>query len=104
MKRKHDINDIIEYQNGKNYQVEIFDPGRFPLSKAVGQLVVHSDNDQASTVHFNMNFQPKFGPLGWLMAQMIMKKQFAGVLNKVLAGLDTHLKTGKIVEKNGITV
>jgi hypothetical protein len=49
-----------------------------------------------------MDFQPKYGPLGWLMAQMIMKKQFANTLNRVLEGLDTHLQTGKIIGKNGI--
>jgi hypothetical protein len=95
---------ITEYEHGKYYRVEIFDPGSFPLSTAVGQLEVHPGSDQLSTVHFNMDFQPKYGPIGWLMAQMIMKKQFTNTLKKVLEGLDTHLQTGKIVGKNGILI
>ena len=93
---------IIDYKINKEYQVDIYDMGKFPLNKAIATLGINHDDDQETTVYFVMDFQPKFGPLGWLMAQMVMKKQFASILYKVLQGLDTHIQTGKIVGKNGL--
>jgi len=92
---------IIAYEKGKSYHVEIYDPGKFPLRKAVALLEVTPESQNKATVIFNMTFQPKFGPAGWLMAKMVMKKQFASILKKVLYGLDTHLQTGGIIGKNG---
>lgn len=92
---------IITYEKGENYQVEIYDPGKFPLKKAIALLEVKAEGNQKSKVSFKMSFQPKYGPAGWLMAKLMMKKQFASILKKVLQGLDTHLQTGGIVGKNG---
>jgi hypothetical protein len=93
---------IINYEDNKKYQVEIYDPGKFPLQKAIGTLEVRSDDKARSNVTFIMDFQPKFGPIGWLMAHMVMKKQFSKILSKVLQGLDTHIQTGQIVGKSGM--
>jgi hypothetical protein len=93
---------ITAYEKSKNYQVEIYDPGAFPLLKAVALLEVKTIDEQSSSVDFNMEFQPRFGPIGWLMAQFIMKKQFAQILKRVLDGLDTHLQTGQVIGKNGL--
>ena len=92
---------IIAYEKGKSYHVEIYEPGNFPLHKAIALLEVKPEGHDKSTVIFNMSFQPKYGPAGWLMAKMIMKKQFASILKQVLQGLETHLQTGGIVGKNG---
>jgi hypothetical protein len=92
---------IIAYEKGNSYQVEIYDPGNFPLRRAVALLEVKPDGNHKSTVIFNMSFKPKYGPAGWLMAKMMMKKQFASILKHVLKGLDTHLQTGGVVGKNG---
>jgi len=90
---------IISYEAGSNYEVDIFDPGSFPLSKAVARLEVMPVNDESSEVVFSMSFEPKFGALGWVMAQLMMKKQFEKTLASVLEGLDTHLQTGQIITK-----
>ena len=91
---------IIAYEKDKSYHVEIYDPGNFPLHKAIALLDVKPEGKNISIVTFNMSFQPKYGPAGWLMAKMMTKKQFASILKKVLQGLDTHLQTGGIIGKN----
>ena len=94
---------IIAYEKGNSYHVEIYDPGNFPLRKAIALIEVRPEGQQQSTVTFNMSFQPKYGPAGWLMAKLIMKKQFESILKHVLKGLDTHLQTGGVVGRNGDT-
>ena len=95
---------IINYENDKKYQVEIYETGRFPLQTAIGTLEVHPEDEQNSTVSFKMDFQPKFGPLGWLMAQLAMKNQFAKTLAIVLEGLDKNLQTGQVITSDNLKV
>ncbi len=39
--------------------------------------------------------------MGWLMAKLMMEGQFKKNLSNVLQGLDDHIRTGKVVGKNG---
>lgn len=88
---------IIGYDKGKEYTVEIFDNGSFPLTRAIGRLQVNSISDNSSEVLFSMSFQPKFGPIGWIMAQLMMKNQFSKILSSVLEGLDKNLQSGEVI-------
>ncbi len=92
---------IVEYDAGKSYKVSIIDAGTFPLNEAIATLSVKPLSKNESIVTFNMNFKPKFGPMGWLMAKLMMEGQFKKNLSNVLQGLDDHIRTGKVVGKNG---
>jgi len=93
---------IITYDKGNQYEVEIYETGSFPLTKAIGRLQVIAINDKTSDVVFSMSFQPKFGPLGWIMAQLMMKSQFAKILDSVLEGLDKNLHTGQVITRESL--
>ena len=88
---------ITEYDAGRSYTVEITDPGKFPLKKGVARLTVEPLTESRSRVHFEMSFEPKYGPLGWLMGKTVMRAQFGRILKDVLAGLESHARTGRIV-------
>jgi len=92
---------VTGYDAGHEYTVEITDPGKFPLTKAVARLGVEPAGRQRSVVSFDMAFQPKFGVLGWVMGKTVMKRQFRKILGSVLAGLETHLRTGEVVSRRG---
>ena len=88
---------IIDYTAGEAYEVEITDPGNFPLVTAIARLAVEPLAEAKSRVSFNMAFKPKFGALGWIMAKTVMARQFRKILGRVLAGLEQHAKTGEVV-------
>ena len=90
---------ITGYEAGREYTVEIIDMGKFPLKVAVGTIGVSPAGQDRSTVRFDFRFQPKFGPVGWLMGKTMMRSQFRKILGNVLAGLETHAKTGTIVSR-----
>ncbi len=90
---------ITGYEAGREYTVEITDMGKFPLKAAVGTFGVRPAGKGRSTVQFDFRFQPKFGPIGWLMGKTMMRSQFRKILGDVLAGLETHAKTGTIVSR-----
>jgi hypothetical protein len=90
---------ITGYEPGRGFTVEITDPGTFPLHRAVAHFRVETDGAERSSVHCTMRFQPKFGPVGWLMGKTVMRAQFRKILTSVLAGLETHAKTGDVVSR-----
>ena len=93
---------ITDYQAGKEMTIEIFEPGPFPLKEAVANLSIKPIGADKTEVVFSINFTPKYGPLGWIMANLIMKSQFKKTFGQVLNGLQTHVETGKIVGERGV--
>lgn len=90
---------ITGYEAGEEYTVEIIDPGDFPLKTAEARLSLRSVDADRSRVRFEMSFQPKYGPVGWVMGATIMQTQFRRILADVLAGLERHAKTGELVDR-----
>lgn len=70
-----------------------------PLKSAdavVGLLPTANGGTQVTTT---MTFVAKFGPLGWLMDKLMMKRAMAGSLNGLLAALDHYVTTGEDIGK-----
>ena len=44
-----------------------------------------------------MRFQPKFGPVGWLMAKVMMEREFGRRLGLLIEGIEEHVRTGQPV-------
>lgn len=93
---------INEYQEGKLYSVEIFEPGSFPLKRGIAKITVTPVNDTLSNVNFTMTFEPRFGPLGWVMAHLMMKPKFKSILGNVISGLDAHIQTGEVIDEKSL--
>jgi hypothetical protein len=67
-----------------------------------GRMRVDPISDGQSEMSFELLFTPKYGPVGWLMAQVMMKPMMRGILKKVVIGLEDHITTGNIVGENGV--
>ena len=95
---------VTHYEAGRRMTVQITDAGPFPIRHAVADIEVVPDGPRASSVTFTMAFEPKFGALGWLMAKVIMVRQFRRLVEQVLDGLATHLDTGQRIGAKGVPV
>ena len=80
--------------------VEITDYGPFPLKHMELDFQVKAAPSGAAVL-VKGRFQPKFGPMGWVMAKLMMRRQFVTLMAKVVDGMDGHLTTGRVVEKGG---
>ena len=49
---------------------------------------------------FSMNYNVKYGPLGYLLGVTVLKMKLHQVQTKILAGIDHHLATGELVGKD----
>ncbi len=95
---------ITRYEPGTSMTIEIFDPGPFPLKQAVAEIRVTALDARRSEVTFVMHFEPKYGVVGWVMAKAMMARQFEKILDQILAGLSTHLETGKHIGRKGVVI
>ncbi|GAB5410264.1 MAG: hypothetical protein BalsKO_26290 [Balneolaceae bacterium] len=95
---------VFDYVEGEKYSVEVIDPGPFPIEKSFVEISIADAGKGNSSLSFNMKFQPKFGVIGTLMAKTVMKKQFEKILGDVITGLETHIKTGKLIGKKGVLI
>ncbi len=73
--------------------------GSMPLKSADGVFDLLPTPSGGTQVTMTMTYVAKFGPLGWLMDKLMMKRAMTGSLNGLLAALDHHLITGETIEK-----
>ncbi len=91
---------ITDYKASSFYEYELSD-FKLPLKSASCRWSVIPVNEHSCTVKASLTFTPKFGPLGWLMAKLLIKPTLTKAFKGVFKGLDDHIRTGKIVSKDG---
>lgn len=89
---------VTAYTDKQSMTVEIV-RASMPLNSAVARFDV-APAPQGTSVTMTMDFEPKYGPIGWLMAELAMKPQFTKILNNLLLGLEEHLETGAIIDQD----
>lgn len=48
-------------------------------------------------VTFSIDYRVQYGPVGWLIDVVMMRRMFRNVFDAALAGLSYHLETGELV-------
>lgn len=93
--------EVVESIPEQRQVTKVFDVGPLPLKEVVGRMDLEPKDENSTGVTVNMSFVPKYGPVGWLMAKLMMNRQFRDLSEGILAGLDTHLQTGENVGPDG---
>jgi uncharacterized protein YndB with AHSA1/START domain len=89
---------IVDYEDGRGYTVEFVDAGPYPMASNVVEFAVRPVADDRTEVSISSEFTPKYGPLGWLAAKLLVERRVRETYDEVLAGLDEHLRTGAPVD------
>lgn len=93
------VEEIIGYQKGKGFKVELSEYS-MPVKSLVAGMKVEEVDAKTSDISMEMDFVVKGGPFGWLMGFFMMRPMLRGVAKKVLTGLAYHSATGKIIGKS----
>ena len=96
------VERITHYEPGRGYRVDIVDAGPFPLREARAFVQLEPLGHERVRASFRLEFKPRYGPLGWLMAQTLMKPRFASNLGQVLYGLEEHVTRGRTRESDQV--
>ncbi len=82
---------VVYYEEKRGYTVALLE-GSMPFKEAFGHIRVRGDS-RATEVSFELAFQPRYGVLGWAMAQVMLKPMLRRMMRDVLAGLAVHLRS-----------
>ena len=93
------VEKIVGYNQGESLTVELTEHP-MPFKQFFAEMKVVPVDSNSSVISMAMKFTPKFGPLGWLMANLVMKPMMSRVLKRILKGLAYHAATGLNVGKD----
>lgn len=91
---------IIKYTPNQGYSFALSEFS-LPLKQATSHFKVAPLRNGNSELTVTLEFQPKFGPVGWLMAKLLMRPMLTKALQGLTKGLDDHMTTGKFVGEDG---
>jgi carbon monoxide dehydrogenase subunit G len=91
---------ITHYDEGRSYTLELSDYA-MPLKSAVAHMEVTPTGTDKSRLSITLEFEPKFGPIGWLMGKLLMRPMLTKALKELTKGLDDHIRTGQFIGSKG---
>jgi len=94
--------EITQFTEGESFAVELIE-GTIPVTYAETIFTVKKIQDEKTQVDIVMNFKMKFGILGAVMGNIIVKDKMQERMDNFLDSLETYLESGKKIAKNGVT-
>ncbi len=91
---------IVKYVPHQGYSFELSDFA-LPLKRATSHFQLEPISKDKCLLSVTIEFVPKFGPLGWLMAKLLMRPMLAKALNGLTKGLDDYMTSGQLVGESG---
>jgi len=92
---------IIKYVPNQGYSFMLSDFS-LPLKRATTHFRLAPINEDKCLLSVTIEFEPKFGPLGWLMAKLLMRPMLTKALNGLTKGLDDYITSGRLVGQGGV--
>ena len=90
------VEEIIEYQAGQGYKMDISNHS-MPLKSMQSEMKVTVIDENSSEIYMSADFVVKGGPLGWVMGKLLMRPVMKGIFKKVMTGLAYHCATGELI-------
>ena len=81
------VEEVTEWEPGRGYRVRSSELEPMPLHEMCAGSAVTPKGADGSTVTWSVGFRVKYGPLGWLLGQTMMKRMMGKVLDGNLQGL-----------------
>ena len=86
------VEDVVAWQPGTSYRVRL-SQFSMPLKEAYAELSVEPKAGGGSRARMAMDYRVKFGPVGWLMGQTMMKAMTGKIFAGVLGSLDEYVRS-----------
>jgi hypothetical protein len=68
-----------------------------PLNRAVVTIRTKERSADTTEVTFSIDYGLKYGPIGWLIDAVMMRRLFRKAFGMAIDGLSYHLETGRLV-------
>lgn len=81
------VEEVTTWKTNQSYTVKLSDMAAMPLHEASSEISVVQQVGGLSKVKWTFDYRVKYGPLGWLMGQTMMKMMMGKILDGNLKGL-----------------
>ncbi|WP_170563157.1 SRPBCC family protein [Ruegeria atlantica] len=90
------VEEVTDWQANKGYRVRLSEMPAMPLTEAHAAITIEPLANGNSRVIWSMDYQMKYGPLGWLLGQTMLKMVMGRVLDGNLKALDDKVQSVEI--------
>lgn len=80
------VEEVTTWKPGSGYAVKLSDMAAMPLHEASSEIHI-TPTAGKSKVTWTFDYRVKYGPLGWLMGQTMMKMMMGKIIDANLQGL-----------------
>lgn len=95
------VEEVTAWTPKEKFTVELSDMASIPLNEAYSEVSIEP-NGERSIVKWSFDYRVKYGPLGWLMGQSIMKLMMGKIIDGNLNGLAEKVRSGQAKTDVGI--
>ncbi|MCV0428479.1 MAG: SRPBCC family protein [Roseibium sp.] len=81
------VEEVTHWQVNRGYRVRLSDTDPMPLKEAYAELSIAPQGTGQTKVVWSMDYRVKYGPIGWLLGQKMMKRMMGKILDGNLKGL-----------------
>ncbi|WP_299934415.1 SRPBCC family protein [uncultured Pelagimonas sp.] len=87
------VEEVTEWKPGAGYTVQLSDMAAMPLKEASSEIRITPTGGR-SKVTWTFDYRVKYGPLGWLLGQTMMKMMMGKIIDVNLKGLSDKARAG----------
>ncbi|MCP4612439.1 MAG: SRPBCC family protein [Planctomycetes bacterium] len=80
------VEEVTKWEDCRKYRVRLSEMTTMPLREMYAEISLDSLSDRVR-VTWSMDYHVKYGPLGWLLGQTIMKMMMGKIIDGNLKGL-----------------
>jgi Polyketide cyclase / dehydrase and lipid transport len=89
------VEEVTEWEAKRGYRVRLSEMTAMPLHEAHAGLSVEPLDNGRARVIWGMDYQVKYGPIGWLLGQTMMKLMMGKILDGNLKGLAAKVESNR---------
>lgn len=87
------VEEVIAWKPGEGYTVKLSDMAAMPLHEASSDIRITGTGGRSKAT-WTFDYRVKYGPLGWLLGQTMMKMMMGKIIDGNLKGLANKVLTG----------
>jgi len=86
------VEEVTTWEPNRMYRVRLSEMAAMPLREAYAEVSVEPLDNGGARVTWGMDYRVKYGPVGWLLGQTIMKLMMGKILVGNLRGLSDKVQ------------
>jgi len=88
------VEEVTAWKPGEGFSVKLSNMDAMPLHEASSEVFIKQEGSH-SKVTWTFDYRVKYGPLGWLMGQTMMKMMMGKIIDGNLKGLADSVRSNR---------